>query len=325
MSSLSGATLCPIEKLENHPNADRLDLVHVQGCPAIVGRDEYSLGENVVFVPFDVIIPDSEAFPDYVRGKRVRAVKLRGIFSMGVILKNTWGFVEGDNIDEALGLTKWEPKVSCGSGHSDGQEILWSHIVCPKYDLESLRKYHSLLEIGEEVVINEKVHGASSRFCFWDEQFYAGSRNRWLKESDNIWWRVARDLYLADKLAELPEGYVLYGEVYGAVQDLRYGMKNDEVKFVAFDIYDAYNHVFLDTDDFLRWCDSLNIPNTPLIYRGSWQGLDSHKELAEGKSLIADHVREGFVIKPVMERRDHRVGRVALKLHGEGYLTRKTK
>lgn len=39
--------------------------------------------------------------------------------------------------------------------------------------------------------------------------------------------------------------------------------------------------------------------------------------------MLADHVREGMVVKPVHERFDDRIGRVVLKLHGEGYLTRK--
>jgi hypothetical protein len=36
-----------------------------------------------------------------------------------------------------------------------------------------------------------------------------------------------------------------------------------------------------------------------------------------------DHVREGFVVRPVRERYDPAVGRVILKLHGEGFHTRR--
>ena len=62
----------------------------------------------------------------------------------------------------------------------------------------------------------------------------------------------------------------------------------------------------------------------PVLYRGPWQGLDAHRHLAEGRTTIGDgHVREGFVVKPVVERFDDRIGRVILKLHGEGYLTKK--
>lgn len=35
------------------------------------------------------------------------------------------------------------------------------------------------------------------------------------------------------------------------------------------------------------------------------------------------HVREGIVVKPIKERWDQDIGRVFLKLAGEGYLLRK--
>ena len=42
------------------------------------------------------------------------------------------------------------------------------------------------------------------------------------------------------------------------------------------------------------------------------------------RSVIgADHVREGFVVKPTAECFDDRIGRVILKMVGEGYLLRK--
>lgn len=321
MSSLTSASLCTIESLIHHPNADRLDLVEVQGCPAIVGRGEYTLNEQVVFIPFDVIIPDSEEFPDYVRGKRVRAVKLRGIFSMGVVLKNTWGFAEGDDIDGALGLTKYEPPVP---GSSDGLEIPGPSLSCPKYDLESLRKYHSLLNLDEPVVITEKIHGANMRVAWHDGSLYVGSRTRWLEESESPWWRGARESGLSEKLKDLGP-YVLYGEVYGQVQDLKYGVGSGEVKFVAFDLYNYRTGNYVDWSDFKDFCKYTSISAPPVIYSGPWKGLDAHKDLAEGQSLLAGHVREGFVVKPTIERYDAQVGRVAFKLHGEGYLTRKVK
>ncbi len=52
---------------------------------------------------------------------------------------------------------------------------------------------------------------------------------------------------------------------------------------------------------------------------------DGLLSLAEGPTTIggAKHVREGWVIKPAVERRDNRIGRVILKMHSEGFLTRK--
>ena len=62
----------------------------------------------------------------------------------------------------------------------------------------------------------------------------------------------------------------------------------------------------------------------PVLYRGPWHGI-SDWALAEGQSTIADHIREGFVVKPVDDILfcEEVGGRLILKLHGEGYLTRK--
>ena len=47
--------------------------------------------------------------------------------------------------------------------------------------------------------------------------------------------------------------------------------------------------------------------------------------LAEGQSPLSKHtnVREGWVLRPVRERVHESLGRVLLKRHGEGFLTRK--
>ena len=69
---------------------------------------------------------------------------------------------------------------------------------------------------------------------------------------------------------------------------------------------------------------SLGLQTVPVIYSGSWSGLDCIRNHAEGLSTIStDHVREGFVVRSVKERFDDHTGRVVLKFHGEGYLTKK--
>jgi len=55
---------------------------------------------------------------------------------------------------------------------------------------------------------------------------------------------------------------------------------------------------------------------------GPWNKEKAY-ELAEGSSTLDNkHVREGVVIRPVFERRHDKLGRVILKLHGEGFLTK---
>ena len=84
----------------------------------------------------------------------------------------------------------------------------------------------------------------------------------------------------------------------------------------------------------LPWCNVehlatlMDVPTVPVIYQGPWN-WETCKELAEGPSLVAatrgaQHVREGWVLRmPTQERTAPRLGRVIMKLVGEGYNLRK--
>jgi RNA ligase (TIGR02306 family) len=328
MSSFSTVSLSKIEKLEKHPDADALDIVEVDGCPAIVKRGEFKAGEYVVYVPFDMIIPDSEEFDEMFRKRRVKPVRLRGIFSMAIVLKNKWGFKEGDDIGAALGIEKWEPAaekfVNLKIGKPFDEATPPPGISVGKYDLESLRKYHNKFELGEEVVITEKIHGTNAKFVFVDGKLHVGSRSHWLKEENGgIYWEIAKRYELADKL----RGYskmVLFGEIYGQVQKgYTYGVPKGNTLFAAFDLYNGFTNDFLSWDSFCNFSKISGIPSTPFIYRGPWLGFEAHAEMAEGESLYGGNIREGFVVKPVVDRYDRSVGRMSLKLHGQGYLLSK--
>jgi len=63
----------------------------------------------------------------------------------------------GDEVHQELGIIKYEEAIKLSRY---GLQIK-SPSGAPIYtDIQNLRKYHSLLELGEEVVITEKVHGA---------------------------------------------------------------------------------------------------------------------------------------------------------------------
>lgn len=114
---------------------------------------------------------------------------------------------------------------------------------------------------------------------------------------------------------------VLYGEVYGKVQELKYGHPND-IAFAAFDIMVCGQ--YMDVWSFAHVCDQYNIPRVPVLYAGAYS-LAKVKELSEGKTQVAgaDNMREGVVVRPVVERMEHRFGRVILKYVGDEYLCSK--
>jgi RNA ligase (TIGR02306 family) len=218
-----------------------------------------------------------------------------------------------------MGIVKYEPPEPVSTfGECEAAPKGW---LFPVYtDIEGLRRYPDVLVEGEEVVISEKLHGCNSRFLYDGQRLWVGSHTQIKKFSvDNLWWKVAEEYKLEEKLSAYPM-CVFFGECFGQVQDLKYDVKSGS-KLRVFDIYDIQHQRYFDYDDAFNMVEGIGLTYVPILYRGPWK--KELNELCEGQSTLASNVREGFVVKPVKERWDERVGRVALKRHGEGYLLRK--
>lgn len=183
---------CPVVRLDDvlpHPNADRLELAQIGGYRSIVKKGEYQKGDAVIYIPEDSIVPETIleflgltgrlAGPDK---NRVRAIRLRGILSQGLVVPLKPAPTEGDfyfltfNPDETqaaiallfelgsdaaslLGIKKYEapiPTSLAGEVWNAGKARTIS------YDVENIKRYPSAFQEGEEVVMTEKLHGT---FC----------------------------------------------------------------------------------------------------------------------------------------------------------------
>lgn len=312
--------------IERHANADTLSITRVHGgYPCIFRTGELHEGDLAVYIPVDALVnthrPEFASFAaraDASGWMRVRALRLRGVFSMGLLIPPKPGWVEGQDVRAELGVEKWEPPIPDDGAGDDAPDPG----ILPTYDIEGLRRWPSLLTEGEEVYITEKLDGANGRALWHDGRLHLGARNTFKRpDGSSPWARVARQYELAAKLKDLP--YALYFEVFGHVQALRYGLGNQMVRIAVFDALNVQDRRWLSVDPLRLLLSELALPMAPALYRGPWR--QDLAALAEGDTTIdgAQHVREGIVIRPVVERWDERIGRVQLKLHGEGYLTKK--
>lgn len=344
MSTFS-VPLVAIGNVEKHPNADTLSITECEGCPVIFRTGDFKMGQYAIYVPVEAVVPlDNPAFSflSDKEGKktyRIKAKKLRGIFSMGLLVSlealppGTMINANGQPNDfaEVLKITKYvEPEKNMPTGASNRERNPPDSSTAPIYDVESFRKYKNVFEPGERVIVTEKIHGMNARFVFRkadDEEaprLFVGSHNHFNKETEaNIWWKIARLHGLDTKLSNAPN-MVLYGEVYGQNQDLKYGTTaEDPLRFAAFDVYDKTQGRYLDYDDFRAFCLERDLPTAPVLYDGPFD-LEKIAPLCDGPSTIdPQQIREGFVVKPEKERWDRRIGRVMAKLVGEAYHLRK--
>ena len=311
-------TVGPVRK---HENADTLDITKVGDFPVVVRRGEIKEGDKCVYIPIDSIVPSSDPrFAWLGKHTRIRAARLRGVFSMGLLIPADNDMCVGDDVAQRLGITKWEPPEP--PTIMGGETIKHPSWMLFYTDIDHLRKYPDVLKEGEEVVITEKIHGCNSRFAYRDGQLWVGSHKTMKKmDENNLWWKIAKEYDLENKLKNYPD-LILFGEVYGSVQDLSYGVEKGKNKFVAFDIFDFNAGGYLSYEKFESITTTLDVPIAPVLYRGPWKN-ELKGVYGGGKSTLGDNISEGFVVRPVIERYDEKCGRVVLKYISEDYLCRK--
>lgn len=305
--------------LEPHPNADTLSVVRVFGFNVVVKSDDWEGKTIGAYIPPDSICPDTPEYSWLGDKRRIRARKIRGVVSMGLLVPAPQGSKIGEDVSNTLGIVHYEPHSQGLEGkHGDKDPAGGPQVYAPHYDVSNARRYLACLEPQEEVVATEKIHGANARFVYLNERFWCGSRNQWKAESQNcLWWQaLAAHPELQDWLKSNPK-CVVYGEVYGDVQDMRYNCLKGEVKFVAFDIMAGGE--WLAHDEARKIAPEL--PWVPELYRGPFD-WDTLCTLVEGDSVLAGgrHHMEGVVIKPLKERNVLEIGRLQLKLVSNRYL-----
>jgi len=282
---------------------------------------------------------------------RVKTIKLRGVLSQGVLYDKEPEWKLGQDVREILKIEKYEPLET-----SNGVQLKSRGFhQYPEFEgfqqytnIENFKNFPDVFEDGEEVVILEKLHGSNLRSSSIDPFnipwkyaplmlkmrllltkylgiknpgfFVVGTHRTNLKKAQkdkflNVYWRMAEKYKLKDKLNL---GEEIFGEIYG------YGIQ----KFFPYDspftqstrFFDAMKDGrYLDWFDFVKYCRDMDLPMVSVVYIGKLYKADLPK-LSSGKSLIADHMREGIIIKPITEQFHPKLGRKILKYISDEYL-----
>lgn len=302
--------------LEPHPNADTLSIVKVFDYTVCVRTADWVNKTMGAYIPPDSVVPNDENFA-FLQGKtRIKVRKLRGVVSMGLLVPAPADAKIGDDVTTLLGVTHYEPPLQNATTHGQ-TESPPAGVIAPVYDVENMLRYASLFEKNEMVHVTEKIHGANGRFIFHQDRMWCGSKNEWKKyDPENLWWRtLAQNNWLEDYCRKNP-GDVVYAEVFGAVQSLRYGLKTGHYQVRVFDILRDGKYLPLNL---LLEIDTLQ--QVPSLGMHAFD-LEKLKILSEGDSLIlgANHIREGIVVRPIVDRFTNEIGRLQLKIISNAYL-----
>ncbi|MEU1501607.1 RNA ligase (ATP) [Streptomyces sp. NPDC005732] len=337
--------------VHEHPNADALELAQVGLYRAVVPKGAYRTGETALYIPEQSVLPAGLIEELGLTGRlagsssdRVRAVRLRGELSQGIVCRPRAlaevdldrAVAEGTDFAPMLGIVKWVPPVP----PTMSGEIEAAPELLPWVDIENIQRYPDIFAPGEPVVLTEKLHGSACLVTHLAEEGRTyvsskgfGAKSLALKEDPrNLYWRavhghgVARvAALLAERLGARRIG--IFGEVYGAgVQDLSYGAdgRRESLGYAVFD-------VSAEIDGEVRWLDAAallegELPLVPRLYEGPY-AIDRVLETASGRETVSGrglHLREGVVIRPAAERHSPVTGgRAIAKAVSPAYLTRK--
>lgn len=183
-------------KIEPHPNADAIEIARIGDYQSIVKKGQFKDGDLGVYIPEQAVLPEwllkvmgfwderkEKGMLSGSLGNRVRAIKLRGVLSQGIVLHFegrgdgvfylpepgehpelgvAWDMrafpdlAEGQDLAEFLGVVKYEPALP---SHMRARVVGVDYANTHAYDFDNLKKKPTLFEDGEEVVITEKIHG----------------------------------------------------------------------------------------------------------------------------------------------------------------------
>ncbi|MEK7269866.1 MAG: RNA ligase (ATP) [Planctomycetota bacterium] len=312
-------------RLQKHPNADALSVVEVFGFTACVRTADFQGVSLGAYIPPDSLVPaDRPEFaflaPKAKGGRaRIKVARLRGVVSQGLLVPAKPGWAEGQDVADLLGVTHYDPPEPFSTGGEDEPPPEGNR---PVYDVENWRRFRHLFRAGEPVLVTEKIHGANARYAFVDGRMRCGSHKNWKKEDPtglNVWWKALKVAPAVEAFCRAHPEITVYAEVYGAVQDLKYGTKPGEVRVAAYDL--LRGNAWVPAAEARALGEGL--PWVPTLFEGPYDE-SSVDAFAEGPSTmpLANHLREGCVVKPLEERTDPEIGRVQLKIVGNAYLER---
>lgn len=330
------ATIQKIKELNPILGADKIEVASVLGWKCVVEKGKFKVGDWCIYCEIDSIMPSWN--PDYEflkdRHYRVRTIRLRGQISQGLVLPITTirglpeTLKEGEDVTEILGIEQYIPQIPANiAGFVKG---LFPTFI-PKTDETRVQVLQEVLTRYKDTLcyITEKVDGSSVTYYIKDGEFGVCSRNLELKETeDNLFWKMARQLEVEEKLKLFGKNVAIQGELVGpGVQ--KNNLKLPEHHILFFTGFDIDKYQYLDVQQFGQLMNILDLETVPFvndIYPLS-DNIDSLVEMAKGFSKLNPKVyREGVVIRPIDEKIDLQMsnswgnGRVSFKVINPEYL-----
>lgn len=315
--------------------ADRIECIQIDGWQIVAQKGLHSVGDDVLYFEIDSFLPQSDARYesfmkfgtrtfDGVLGHKVKTVRLKGVYSQGIImpLKEFPEIVDPQfdvDYSELLGIVKWE--FFEGTGYQGDAKGNFPRFI-RKTDQERIQNLYGKLSqthADKEFVGTLKLDGMSCTVFYVNGDKYNNqglgicSRNLELKmpdvteesfdfKSEGKFYQGATNSDLFAKVIDLNlmfgSYYAIQGELVGAGIQGNFE-KFDKYQVFAYNIFDIEKQEYVDYKTFKAMCEEVGIEICPEIYPAQkvlQKPIKEILEMADGKGLKASY-REGICWK----------------------------
>ena len=298
-----------ISKIEEHPNADRLEIAYIGGWKTIVQKNKFNVGDDVVFFPPDSILVESlhthlgitnycAEIKNSENKRRVRATRLRSITSYGTIapvesiaeyfrkkqnnntineldIHSWYAFDQEGFTTRLLEVEHYEPPVKISTG-DNAKECQYFHTYTK---IKHWRDYPNVLKEDDEIVITSKIHGTlwMAGLCEDDYQDFilmAGSHHRRKKSGEGLYWQPLQWYPQIQDLLEkihlkTKKSVIIFGEIYGSGVQKMTYGLQNGKKDLR--VFDiSVDGVYINYKEMLEYCQKFDIPVVPGLYIGKY-------------------------------------------------------
>jgi RNA ligase (TIGR02306 family) len=301
------ASIQKIIDIQPIENADAIEKAYVLGWQVVVKKGEFKVGDAVVYIQIDTIVPDKPEFAFLAKEKfRIKTIKLRGTLSQGIVFPLTilpplthLEYEVGQDVSGTLGITHYEKPVPGGFNQGDTKGNFPP--LFPKTDEERIQNVPKVLNElrGKSYYISTKCDGTSCTIYFNRGEFGVCSRNMEKKDSEgSVYWQMARKYDLEKKMREWGANIAIQGEICGpGIQKNKLGLT--EHSLFVFDVYDIDDGKYLSVPRMFQVVTMFGLERVPLVQMGEGFHYDQEQllEMAKGKYNGTQNDREGIVVR----------------------------
>ena len=317
------ATVQTVSSVTTHPMADRLEIIRFNEShwQAVVSKNLCAVGEPVVVFEEDSVLT-TELQTALQLPPRVKSAKIRNIVSQVCTapystiyeyLGSTKSLSLYEDLGKALGVTKYCAPVShkLAGDMAPNTEDLFALNIVPKTKQLRLQSYPELFDLvcSGDWYATLKLDGTSASYANYNGKQYVGSRNNFLTDEANAYYRYAVRTDLLEKLKAYDKNICIQGELVGP-KIAGNQLQLTETSLYVFRIWDIDNQVPYTYNDLYNVCKHLSLDMVAYLLTDTGTHRYSSEDLiasANCQILKSGTVAEGIVVNSSDNRHSFKI------------------